>query len=355
MELLTRVRRSLIWWLPLVIIVMGFHYAVAQGLPTSFGLESFSLGQVRISPEIQVGYQRLGLNFNLPAFVPGTLISPATLDLQLKKADLWVGSVGIRADLPSGLSLAIYGQANAKRNVTVFESQEFVLIGRRGVTWAGTPEWWAIDGQVMYRVRNDLSIMAGLRRDHLSLNLSDPTDANGSPLNFDQSGVAAPIALPFHRTQQYASDLLSKLWIPYLGLEFARPWCKASIIGSPFASAEMQIPASQLFDLTTFIGPFFAELRLAEGMRYRVSKPAIFLEGNFQYDWNVSPGLTFGMWCKASWMSLRGKGAWDANIWSQVLGSFVNFRPNTENDHQEHLATYTRSVLGAGLSAVAAF
>ncbi len=287
--------------------------------------------------------------------VPGLFPFPATLDLSLKNTGLWVGALAIRADCPGGLSVVVSGQGNAKKHLTVFESQEFVEGGDPGVVWAGTrPEWWAIDGQVLYSVRSDLSVMAGLRWDHLSLNLGDPTDANGNPLNYDRSGVLLP-GTTYHTALRYTSDLLSKLWIPYVGLEFVGSGYKMSLIGSPFASAQMQIPASQVLDFATFTGPFFAELLWNEGMTYSVSKPALFVEGDFQYDCIVASGLSVRLWCKASWMRLRAAGNWTNNFWGQVLSSFDNYPPDTEIDRAEHPATYTRSVLGGGFSAAWSF
>jgi hypothetical protein len=54
-------------------------------------------------------------------------------------------------------------------------------------------------------------------------------------------------------------------------------------------------------------------------------------------------------------MNLKGKGSWDNNLRVQALTYTIVFPPNTEIDRQEPLASYTRSVLGVGVSALLSF
>jgi hypothetical protein len=333
-----RVRRSLFWWLPLVIMLAVGVHAQAQGLPA------------------------IVAGFGLPD-------AQQNLDLKLKNEDLWVGSVGGVIDFPSGLALAIKGQAAAKKNVTIYEGEEFVYLGERGVVWTGTGlEWWTIDGQVLYRLRNGCSVLAGLRRDHLAVNLDDPRDSYGNPLNFDISFQQViplqpfSIVTTFHAVQSCDSDLMSKLWIPYVGLEITGPRYKASFIGSPFAWAEMKIPASLLFYLgitggtiPPYLPPLVVELVAAEGVRYRIAKPAIFLEANFQYDCNVAQPLTLRLWCNASWMQCRGRGTWNRDDWVTLFTNHIPFPPNVESYEQANMATYTRRILGGGVAAILTF
>jgi len=310
---------------------------------------SIDWGWARITPEVQIGYQKLGLSFNMPAPIG------STLDLELRNANIWTGSLAAVVDCPSAWSAALRAQANAQKNVTVFESQEHVLQGQEAVTWTGTQlEWWAIDGQLLYRLRNNCSVMLGLRRDHLSLNLGDPRRLNGAPLNFDDSGAILPFST-FVRHQRYYSDLLTDLWIPYVGIQMVGPGYKAYLIGSPFASAEMKIPVSLLFDLTIFTFGFSTALVSAENLQYHVLKPAAFLEASFDYDVNILPALAVGIWGNASWMSLRGLGNWDYNARIQVFGNGVPFPPNFFSQSQGNTTSYTRFLVGGGLSAVLSF
>jgi hypothetical protein len=353
-----RVRKGLVWALPLVIVLIAVHPALAQDWAMVPGLGSINLGSATITPEIQVGYERLGLSFNLPASTGSLAVSSVTLDLQLQDAYLWVGSVGAVAAFPSGLSLALKGQTNAKRDVTIYEPEEFYFIGEQGVFWTGSKlEWWAIEGRLTYRLTDGCSFLAGLRRDQLSVNLRDPRDGSGNPLNFQDSGIEIvplpppfpPLVIPYERQEAYSSDLVSKLWIPYVGLEMRGPGYKASLIASPFASVEMRVPAGLLFDLKVFPGP--VEILTADNLRYRVMQPAAFLEGSFRYDLNVSPSLNLGLWCEASWMSLKGPGIWDRAFRGQV----PPLAPSFDHESQRNTASYRRQVAGGGLSAVWSF
>jgi len=343
-------RKAFIWSLPLFIILFVFaDKSPGQGLPPFPGMGPIDWGWARITPEVQVGYQKFGLNFNMPAPIG------STLDVQLRDANLWTGSLAAVVDCPLAWSVALRAQANAKKNVTVFESQEYVLQGEAPVTWTGTKlEWWAIDGQLLYRLRDNCSVLIGLRRDHLALNLSEPRDSNGEPLNFDDSGVFPPFST-FTRHQRYYSDLLTKLWIPYVGIQIVGPGYKASLIGSPFASAEMKIPVSLLFDLTIFTFGFSTQLVSAENLQYHVLKPATFLEASFNYDIDVLPALAVGLWGNASWMSCRGLGNWDYHARQQVFNNGIPFPPNFFAQSQDNTTTYTRFLVGGGLSAVLFF
>jgi len=355
-------RRLVVWWLPLITILAVANSAPAQGLFPIPGPQSLDFTGVRLIPEVQIGYQQLGLNFNLPAttLTTGLPPFPSTLDLQFQDVNLWVGAVGLLIDSPYRLSAEIKGQANAKRRINVFEREEYVLGAEQGVMWTGSQlEWWAVEGRVLYRLRPDCSVLVGLRRDHLAVNLTDPRDASGNPLSFSDSGVIAP-GLTFARNQSYYSDLISKLWIPYLGLELVGPGYRATLVGSPFASAEIKVPAALLFDLalTLQIFPFppsTSELLNADSLLYRVNKPALFLEGSFQYDLNVFPSLSVGLWCSGSWMKVRGTGDWSHNSRAQVIANGLPLPPNFDSQTQDNMASYTRYFLGGGFSAALSF
>jgi hypothetical protein len=351
-----RDRRSF-WSLCLMTAILGTALglassAQAQDLSALAGLGSSLTNGVSFTPQIQVGYQRLGLSFNLPASTDiGLSMWPSTLDLQLRKADLWVGSLGAVVDFPSRVSFSLTCQANAKKNAEVYEKEDFGEGGGQGVTWtASRLQWWTIDGRLMYRFRPDFSVVAGLRREQLSFNLSDPTTDEGAPENRDESGSF--FGLPYELHQRYSSSLTSKLWIPYMGLDIIGSQYKASLIASPLVSVDLDVPAALLYRFAVFF-PFGSPVQLitAQQMQYRVLKPAVFVEGNFNYDISVSEAFTLGLWCNASWLHLRGKGEYNYQYWGQSPPS----PPSTDSQEQQNTATYTRYMLGAGLSAVLSF
>lgn len=337
----------------LLVILAMVSTAQAQGLPGLAGLGSSLTNGVTVTPQVQVGYQKLGLNFNLPALRdPGPLAWPSTLDLELRKADLWLVALEADVDFPSGLTFALKGQTNFRKNASAYERQEYVEGGTQGVSWtASNLQWWTIDGRLMYRFSPDFSVVAGLRREKVSFNLTNPITDQGFPLNLDDSGNIG-FGTTYERHWRYSSNLVSKLWIPYVGLDIIGTQYKASLIASPFASAEVQVPAEYFTDTAFFLsGALLAQLITGEELKYRVMKPAAFIEGNFTYDINVSQGFKLGLWCSASWLRLRGQGDWNYRFTGQV----PPLAPDSFSQAQQNTAVFTRYLLGGGLSAVVYF
>ena len=138
----------LIAWSCLTCLPQDIAHAQAPGMP--FGLGSQWIAGVRVTPSVQIGFQSIGLNFDLPIFIPYQSSAPPTesLSLQLLDANVWIGGVGLKADFPSGLSLIVKGQANAKRDIQVFTPQDSQGQGI-GVIWTGNKlQWWTLDASV---------------------------------------------------------------------------------------------------------------------------------------------------------------------------------------------------------------
>jgi hypothetical protein len=329
----------------------------AQGLLMLPGLGSLGFEGVKITPSVQVGYQRISLNFTLPTVVPRIYPRAGTLDLQFQDSNTWVGSVGIVADCPSGFSLAIKGQANARRNITVAEPTELQLAGTGNVFWDGNHmEWWTLEGAVGYRVRDNWSFLVGLRREHLTVGLTNPRDSANNPLNFffffsDPFGTETEIL-----TQ--TSDFRLKLWIPYIGLKMEGPGYRASILYSPYVTADIRIPEpvniAQLF--TSVFGPPFTGADL-EGfdIRYKVLNLATFFEGDFEYDLAVGPNLSVGLWCSLSWLRLRGQGSLSIALSEEAFADGVPFESSGDSVLGRGDATCTRGIVAGGFSATLSF
>ena len=171
----------------LICLPQDIARAQAPGMP--FGLESQWIAGVRVTPSVQVGYQLIGLNFDLPIFIPNVSPPPnESLSLQFQDANVWIGALGLKADFPCGLSLILKGQANARRDIRVFTPQDSQGQGI-GVIWNGNKlQWWTLDAGLAYPLRDDWSIVAGFRRDQLSVALSNPWLLGGvggpGPINF---------------------------------------------------------------------------------------------------------------------------------------------------------------------------
>jgi hypothetical protein len=203
----------------------------------------------------------------------------------------------------------------------------------------------------MYQVKPSLAAVGGVRFERLSFDLSDPVNDQGEHLSLDDSGSLPPFT--YQRHWLYTSNLSSKVWIPYVGVNFIGNGYRASLIGSPCASVNLHIPAEYFTDLALSVGGIpVSGLITDESWEYRVTKPAIFLEGNLSCDFAVSQAANLSVWGKASWLGLRGKGTWHYLYNGQVPPD-----PPASGDEQSetNTATFSRYLLGGGISAVVAF
>ncbi len=345
----------------LLLLCASISDVTAQDLPMT-GMGSFGLGGVRIIPNVEVGFQKITLNFNLPTVVPRIFPKAGTLDLVLQDANVWVGSVALTAEFPVGLLLTIKGQANSNRDITVFTPQEVqttgTIIPGPGVLWTGRKlEWWTLEGVVAYKPNTDWSVLLGLRREHLSVKLTSPRDLLGNPLDFhfvDTSGTFTYIA-----SITQVSDLRSKLWIPYLGLSFDGPGYHASFLWSPFVTADVRIPAPINIDQFFIdVDPAFplngADLQ-GINIQYRVLKPASFVEADFEYNLMVFSNLYFKLWGTASWVSLKGSGNLSMSLREVALNNGVPFEASGDDVFGSGNASFTRGILAGGLAATLNF
>lgn len=320
-------------------------------------LASQWLDGVRVTPVVQAGFQSIGLNFDMPVFIPNPIAPPTeSLSLQLKDANVWVGGIGFTAFFPSSATLSIVGKANAQRNVEVFtplDSQGQNL----GVVWTGKRlQWWTIDANVGYPVSDSWSALAGVRREQVSVGLVNPRYAGDGPINFYSDDIdmfSEQIQL-----LEYFGDVSSKLWIPYVGMSLNGPNYRFRVLWSPFVSANVQIP-STVFNHSSvqqFFGSNdFSTDALNFGIEYKVLKPASFVEADLTYDVGISSTVSVHLWGTANWVTLRGGGKVHM---AGTDASFVNGVPNpsyrTDVEGSAH-ASFDRRILAGGLDATLSF
>jgi hypothetical protein len=330
--------------------------AIAQAPGARFGLESQWMAGVRITPSVQIGFQNIGLNFDLPIYVPNPVAPPTeSLKLQLKDANVWVGGLGITAYFPTGLSITVRGQANAQRGVTVFtpeDSQGQTL----GTVWNGDRlQWWMLDASAGVPLRNDWSVLAGLRREQLSVGLTNPRFVGQGPVNF----FSDDLEYPYEQIQDltYFGDVSSKLWIPYVGMKLTGPNYRACFLWSPFVAADVRVPTavtanSWLFDFG--VGSNSSDFNHV-GIAYKVVKLASFLEAAMEYDVRVSSAVSLTVWGNANWVRLKGKGNFHM---VSTDASFVNgvAQPSFRTDVLDSAhASFDQRIFAVGLAATLIF
>ena len=294
---------------------------LASVMPFSWSPEDWAGSVPSVRPSVRVGYSKMGLNLNFPIpFDFGSLIRP--IDLQILDANLWTGAVLLEVDVTSGVRLFFIGQGNSQRNATVIASPDPLFVPF-DVEWTGSKvEWWAVEGGLTYSLLNDVNLLIGLRRDHLSIGLTDP-----------RLGVFAIVPTTL---DSYSGDIRTKMWIPYFGLELTGANYRVKLVGSPFPWVEARFPFS-----ASDTPPL-----LLVNPKYALKKSGAFLELDFAYQVQPLSNVGFGIWGNLSWLRARGKGTGDL-----TTGGFVSGGPLAESA----TSTLTRYSAGGGLSAELTF
>jgi len=289
------------------------------------GAEACEWAGVELIPSVRGGMQWTALNFNLPiAVVPLTGIGP--LDLSLKDANVWVGSIRIDARRDS-FGAFVSAEGNARKTVTVSTPVEPLFVGDSVFEWTGPElEWWSFNGGIVFLPVYNFGLALGFRYDHLTLGLQDPRDSLG----------LFPPPLPF---VDYRGDILTKLWVPYIGLVVSGPHCRGSISVSPLAWAEVRIPLRIDAVPSAGIADF-------NDLNYKLNRVGGFVEGDIAYWVDAGSSARFGLWASGTWLSVRGKGTEDF----QEAGTLVQ-----ANESASDTAMLTRYTLSAGVSAILAF
>jgi len=318
------------------------------------GLGSIDVGGMRLMPNVRVGYQKIGLNFNLP--VPSGIAffgdNSAPIDLQLTDANVWVGAVSLEGRVSPRLSLFLNGEANAKRNSGAITNEEPLqhISGLVPSQWTASQlEWWSIGVGGTYAISNDIAIVGGLRREHLSFGLTDPRDAAGVPIN-TQLSVPGIVLL----TLENAADFQLKLWVPYVGIQFSGQSYRARLNWSPFLGASVKLPDQLIQNIFVFVAPGVTVLQDFE-WKYSMNRTGTLLEGDFEYDLRFSANAAVKLWAKGSWLQVRGSGNLDQIVDQFIAIGGVPIPIPQASGSSSDTATLARYVTAAGLAAELAF
>lgn len=279
----------------------------------------------------QVGYGHFGLDFNtrppaieLDSSTPFGVIRNflrTGLDFSLTDANVPMGSVEIRAESCSGFFLASRLQANAPRDVGVktseaplggdvtFDATTLTIGWVSPRRWDGSNfQWWTLDTDLGYRVTPCWSVLAGLRRDKLTVGLVNPRDASDQLINLDFATAG-----PFYLTREMHTDFSSELWVPYVGVEYTGRCCRASLLWGPYAWADMKVPYRYSLSLNGVppAGDYALQLWFDFDYQCKNLKTANLLEYNFEYDLNVCSNFAVQFWTRGNWQQLSWNGKLD--------------------------------------------
>jgi hypothetical protein len=257
-------------------------------------LDDISLQAIKITPSFKLGYQRMGMTMNVP--VPFILAVKGadrytgnTADLRLPDVNLWIGEAGLEARFSPYLKAYVNGSGNLVQNLFASFS------GNKGTGIDATVrkqhplEWMEIETGAVYNPWDHIGLITGLRWDRFDLTIKDP----GS-LTKVHVGTYTNLSL-------LASDVISELWIPYLGLEVRTKNLKASLIGTLYAPAKVRVCTRLRADILSsyqFLGESTITLKTS----------AVFVESNAEYKIRLSNKTRLSFWGKAGWLGARGGG-----------------------------------------------
>ena len=298
-------------------------WAQAGLVPNQLGTIAF--GGVTVTPTLGIGYERYGLNFSLP--VPN-----GALDFSVGRAGLPYGNVGFLVSHGDRFGLFVNAEGTLNKTVSIKTGQE--------VDWTGSKfQQVSLEGGVVYQW-SVVPLVAGVRWSKITTKLSQPMIESGGTVTIPVP-IIGNLTLGTSTDTTYSGDISIPMWLPYVGFQLAGPNCRASLIGSPFASIQVKLPygsvenqaGDAIFSRTSGLGLhylldlFFRENETSQ-LSYKFNKVGTFLEGSFEYD--VRPTTLFGLnlWARAQWFHFKGKGTagwtYDENIRAGAAGWLLN-------------------------------
>jgi len=277
------------------------------------------LGTFPMSLNAQVGYGHFGLDFNMrPTFEFGAAGS-TNLALSFKNVNVPIGSVEARIESCTGLFLALRLQGSAARDIDIRTPEaplgEFTLGESDPRLWDGRNfQWWTLDNDIGYRITPCCSALAGLRRDKLSVDLTNPKDAAGEGLNFN---IGTPGAFDFALTMN--CNFSSELWIPYLGVEFTGQRYRAAFLWGPYAWTDMKVPYRYYLSIVTPQPVLSQQVWFDYDYQCKAVKTANLLDYTFEYEVAAGPSFACRLWTSGNWMQLSWKGRFDGFFGMQLI------------------------------------
>jgi hypothetical protein len=246
--------------------------ALLEAFPTMLSLAE----NVKVNPYVQVGYQWVGSNLNLPIQAEG-LNQPLfidQMDISLIDANFWSGVVGFTA-----LAYEKYSFFAAAGGILgrPFVTSGTVPVSVNGGTTSANIQFTNISVESWF-VQTGIGlgpVLLGLYWDHLGFELIEPrTDAG-------------PIA-----NQSVKGDILTKTFAPFLGMALPSSGATLTLIYSPLAYSNTQLSLRNSQNTFTEV-------------RYSWNKPGDLVIGMVQYNTSLLSTVSIGLWCNYSWMRMR--------------------------------------------------
>jgi len=274
--------------------------AFGEGSWSDSVLCSLGVRSVQVAPYVRVGYQRMGVNLNIPigGIDPtGTgYVTIDNMDVKLEKQEFLVGTIGVNTLLRQRFGFFAEASVSAERAgsvTTVFTNLPVGSIPTNPTGWSWPTErvrWCELNLGGSLNIGDSGVLLVGYKFDRLTQGLTHPPNA---------------YVLPFFTYSNNFGDLDIRTYSPYIGLRFDDRLWRFDLIWSPWLtsySAQMPLRITQL-------GPGFSG---ALESRYGLSGGGgNLLEAYGEGKFNIFELLAAKLWLKASWLNCRGNGKRD--------------------------------------------
>jgi len=307
--------------------------AFGEGSWSDSVLSGLGVRAVQVAPYVKVGYQRMGVNLNVP--IGG--INPTGLgwftmndmDVKLEKQEFLIGTLGVNTLVRHRIGFFAEASVSAERAgsvTTVFSNLPVPNVPTNPTAWSWPSErvrWWEVNLGGSLKLRDSEALLLGYKFDQLSENLTHPPGA------FVQ---ADPLLLGFN----YNGDIVIRTWSPYIGLRLDDRHWRFDLIWSPWLTTyRVQMPLRLSHVYTN-------EQSVQEGRYVLSGGGGNLLEAYGEAKFNIFELLAAKLWLKASWLNCRGNGNRD------YVGNSVPFGSWSASDSA--LGSLTRNLWAFGLA-----
>ncbi len=312
--------------------------AHAQEGPYSFPASAFSgmswlnridFTKIKYTPSFKFGYQRMGMSLNVPIpfrFSVGgeDTYEGDSVQLKLPDVNLWIGEAGIDVRMTPAISIYANGAGNLLQNLFLSLSGRSTN-GIDAATWrTHSLSWMEIEGGMRYSFRSAFAVVSGVRWDHFDLTIKDPK-------------VLTKVNLGAYRNLSLlTSDVLSELWVPYIGSELRYKDLRVLLIGTPFAPVVLRVRTRLRADILPSYN-FLGESSIT------MKSSAAFVEARLEYKIQLAKKTKLSLWGKGGWLYARGGGRLESGYSTTHSGLTVGIG----NDRR---LKFSRFTLGGGMA-----
>ncbi len=272
----------------------GFIASNILAIPGIADLPRIALSEVKYIPSLKSGYRRMGMFVSVPVpfevSVPGTeSYKGDSVNLGLPDVNLWIIEAGIEARITPTLKLFVSGAGNLVQNLATsftgyVDSEPETRLRRKYPL-----DWLEVEGGFVYYFRPSIGLVAGLKWDHFDMTVKEPE-------------VLSRVNVGSYRNVSLlASDVLSDLVLPYLGVEYAGEALKLRLIGNVLGSAKVKVGTRFRADIAPAYNFLAQNIITMNSMAY-------FFEAGAEYRISMAAGTHLSLWGKGGWMTASGGG-----------------------------------------------